>query len=171
MARSFLLLSLALLFLVFSGCEKRESSPQLKAHRVTQEEIGKESVCPVCGMKISVSSQTPAVNYEGKIYYFCTEQEVNQFRKDPSKYNSSEKKEEKTTFEPEEVIAISKEALEASGYEIHKITNQEIDKIVLCPGCRMYLAVSSTTPALKKDGEIFYFCSGTCMDTFLRRKK
>lgn len=171
MLRTSLLVSLVLLFLVFSGCEKRRSVPLLKTHQVTQEEMGKESICSVCGVRISVSSQTPAVDYEGKIYYFCTEQEVDQFMKEPSKYISSEKEEEKATPEPEEGAGISQETLEASGYEIHEITNQEIDKIVLCPGCRMYLAVSSKNLALKKDGEIFYFCSRACMDTYLKRKK
>ena len=131
--------------------------------------MGKESICQVCGMKITVSSQTPALDYQGKIYYFCSEEEKTQFLKEPGKFLSGENDQE--TPQAEKKMSLSKEEIKASGYDIHKITQEEIDNIVLCPGCRMYLVVSSETLSLKRDEDIFYFCSDTCMVTFLRKKR
>lgn len=171
LSRTSLLFSLFFIFLIFSGCGEKKSAPQLEAHQITQEELGKESICQVCGMKITLSSQTPALDYQGKIYYFCSEEEKTKFVKDPGRFLEGEKEKEKTAPEAEKEIGMSEEEIKASGYEIHKISQEEIDEIVLCPGCRMYLVVSSETPSLRKDENIFYFCSDTCRETFLRKKR
>lgn len=89
--------------------------------------------------------------------------------KNPEKFLSQVKAE--TSAEMEKKIKVSEEELKASGYKTRKITPEEIDEVALCPGCRMYLAISPETPALEKGGEKFYFCSQDCMAEFLRRKR
>lgn len=158
MPKAHFLLALIFLAVIFISCTENESVSQFKTHHITQEELGKKFICPICGMEITVSTQTPALEYKGQIYYFCTEDEKAQFMKTPEEFLSKEE-------------TISEEEIEAAGYKPHRITPEEIDQIALCPGCRMYLAVSSETLALEKEGKIFYFCSQDCMAEFLRRKR
>jgi YHS domain-containing protein len=157
------------LLVFFSGCGEKEPESQFKAHKISQEELGVKTVCPVCGMEITISARTPALEYKGQIYYFCSADEKDQFMKNPEKFISKE--EDSVISEAETEVDISEEELEASGYKKHEITPEEIDQVALCPGCRMYLAVSNETPALEKEGKIFYFCSRNCMAEFLRRKR
>ena len=174
MRKVFLLGGLFVLFAVFQGCGEGRKAGQVQTHQITQEELGGKTTCPICGMPLMVSSHTPAVKYKGEIYYFCNEEDKAQFMKDPEKALSEqeEKKEKKKVArEVEEEPEIAEEEIKALGYGIHKISQEEIDQIVLCPGCRKYLAVVSETPALEKDGEVFYFCSKACMKVFLDRKK
>ena len=168
MLRASLLFFSIFIFIILSGCSEQELKTQFKTHQITQEELGKKIVCPICGMEITVSTQTPALEYKGQIYYFCTEDEKAQFMKTPEEFLS---REEETTSEAEAVVKVSEEEIEAAGYKTHKITPEEIDQIALCPGCRMYLAISPETPALEKEGKKFYFCSQGCMAEFLRKKR
>jgi YHS domain-containing protein len=155
------------IFIILSGCGEQELKPQFEIHQITQEELGKKIVCPICGMEITVSTQTPALEYKGQVYYFCTVDEKAQFMKTPEEFLSGEKE----TSEAESAVKVSEEEIKAAGYKSHKITPQEIDQIALCPGCRMYLAISPETPALEKEGKTFYFCSQGCMAEFLRKKR
>ena len=168
MPKSQLLLVLIFLIVIFLNCTEKESLSQFETHKISQEELGKKVVCPICGMEITVSAQTPALEYEGQVYYFCTEDEKTQFMENPEKFLSQEKE---TISETEPVEKVSEEEIVASGYQIHKITPEEIDQIALCPGCRMYLAISPETPALEKEGKKLYFCSQNCMAEFLRKKR
>jgi YHS domain-containing protein len=169
-----LLAGLFLLFAVFQGCGEGRKAGQTQTHEITQEELGEKTTCPICGMPLMVSSHTPAVKYKGKIYYFCNEEDKAQFMKDPEKALFEQKEKEqkrKAAREVEEEPEIGEEEIKALGYGFHKISQEEMDQIVLCPGCKKYLAVVSETPALEKDGEVFYFCSKACMKRFLDRKK
>jgi len=174
------LTGILLLLALLQGCGEKESQGQAQIHEITQEELGKKIDCPICGMKLMVSSQTLAADYKGQTYYFCNEEERAQFMRDPGKYPLERKKQmqqrqpeekekapEKTEKEPE----ITEDEVKASGYGFHKVSQEEIDQIHLCPGCDKYLAVGPETPALEKDGEVFYFCSKSCMRAFLDRKK
>lgn len=174
MRKVLVLAGLFLLFAVFHGCGEGRKAGQIKTHEITQEEMGQKSTCPICGMPLMVSSHTPAVEYKGEIYYFCGQEDKAQFMKDPEKalFEQKEKEEKrKAAREVEEEPQIAEEEIKGLGYEIHKISQEEIDQIVLCPGCNKYLAVVSETPALEKDGEVFYFCSKACMKAFLDRKE
>lgn len=180
MRRVVLLASLLVLSASLQGCGEKESQGQARVHEITQEELGKKTFCPICGMKIMVSSRTLAADYKGETYYFCNEEERAQFMRDPGKYplerveqmqrrqpEEKEKAPEKIEKDPH----ITGEEVKALGYGFHKVSQEEIDQIHLCSGCDKYLAVTSETPALEKDGEIFYFCSKACMRVFLDKKK
>jgi YHS domain-containing protein len=50
------------------------------------KEIGAATKCAVCGMKLHVKKDTPAVEYKGKDYYFCDDAERDAFAKDPEQF-------------------------------------------------------------------------------------
>ncbi len=41
---------------------------------------------PVCGMEISNPEEAPSYVHEGMVYYFCSEECMKKFKKDPSAY-------------------------------------------------------------------------------------
>ena len=46
---------------------------------------------PVCGMTVDENSPAATVNYKGQTYYFCHQNCVDQFNKDPKKYVPKDK--------------------------------------------------------------------------------
>jgi len=63
-----------------------DPKPLTAIHRVSKEEIGLKTSCPVTGDKITVSEKTPALDFKGKTYYFSKEACVEMFSKAPGKY-------------------------------------------------------------------------------------
>lgn len=55
-------------------------------HTVGQDEIGKAATCPVCGMDLTVQSTTPALEYEGQVYYFDSNDCATTFTADADAY-------------------------------------------------------------------------------------
>ena len=51
-----------------------------------QKDVGLATKCAMCGMKLHVKSDTPAVEYKGKDYYFCDEGERDTFAQNPDQY-------------------------------------------------------------------------------------
>jgi YHS domain-containing protein len=51
-----------------------------------QKKAGEEFTCPLDGMRMKVAENTPAAEYEGKTYYFCSEAEKQTFLKNPERY-------------------------------------------------------------------------------------
>lgn len=49
-------------------------------------EIGREAVCPVDGMKVRVTEDTPATEFRGKTFYFCNEKDQHEFLRRPERY-------------------------------------------------------------------------------------
>lgn len=43
-------------------------------------------VCPIDGMKMHPSPDTPSAQYQGKTYYFCSGTEMETFLKSPERY-------------------------------------------------------------------------------------
>lgn len=41
---------------------------------------------PVCGMRIEPSQAAAETNYQGQLYYFCSEECKSKFDRDPQKY-------------------------------------------------------------------------------------
>jgi P-type Cu+ transporter len=42
--------------------------------------------CPVCGMPVEITPDTPRSNYDGETYYFCSEACKQSFDREPAKY-------------------------------------------------------------------------------------
>ena len=64
----------------------KASKSLLAMHKVTKEEVGLETSCPVTGAKIKVSESTPALDLKGKTYYFSSAAVMEKFGKEPGKY-------------------------------------------------------------------------------------
>lgn len=93
-----LLMAVAMVFAVLS-CSKSETEPAEQTqqtqpadqettvavvdHAITQDEIGTEATCPVCGMNFEVDENTPAVEYGENVYYFCSPDDMAKFKADP----------------------------------------------------------------------------------------
>lgn len=45
-----------------------------------------EHVDPVCGMRLAEHEAVGSLDYGGQVYYFCSEDCLNAFRKDPAPY-------------------------------------------------------------------------------------
>jgi YHS domain-containing protein len=48
--------------------------------------VGEEVACAIDGMKMPLQVDTPSAEYHGKVYYFCTDAEKQQFLKNPERY-------------------------------------------------------------------------------------
>ena len=48
--------------------------------------IGDQVVCPVDGMKVQVAAETPATEFHGRTYYFCSDANQRAFVKQPERY-------------------------------------------------------------------------------------
>ncbi len=42
--------------------------------------------CPVCGMPVEITSDTPRSDFDGETYYFCSEACKQSFDREPAKY-------------------------------------------------------------------------------------
>lgn len=58
---------------------------------VPKADIGKKTTCAVCGMKVKVKATTPAAEYEGKNYYFCSKMDLDTFVQSPEKFVQTSK--------------------------------------------------------------------------------
>jgi len=56
---------------------------------VPKADLGMKTTCAVCGMEIKVKPDTPAAQYEGKSYYFCSTMDRDTFLQNPAKYVSA----------------------------------------------------------------------------------
>ena len=46
------------------------------------------SIDPVCGMKVRESAAAGRVGYAGQMYYFCSQDCVDAFKRDPGRYTT-----------------------------------------------------------------------------------
>ncbi len=64
-----------------------QDKPVAKALSVVPKaDLGKKTTCAVCGMKVRVKPTTPAAEYEGKNYYFCSKMDQDTFLHSPEKF-------------------------------------------------------------------------------------
>jgi YHS domain-containing protein len=66
-----------------AGMSKGKAQQPLPEGR---KKVGEEFVCPVDGMRMKVTEQTPTAEYQGKVYYFCNEADKQAFLQDPERY-------------------------------------------------------------------------------------
>ena len=64
-------------------CEKRWRS-SLRPQAV--KKVGGEFTCPVDGMRMKVTEQTPTAEYQGKTYYCCNKADKQACLQDPEPY-------------------------------------------------------------------------------------
>ncbi|MBI4518079.1 MAG: YHS domain-containing protein [Deltaproteobacteria bacterium] len=56
------------------------------ANKVAGARPGDEIACAIDGMKMRLSADTPAAEYGGKTYYFCSDAEKQKFLQQPQQY-------------------------------------------------------------------------------------
>jgi hypothetical protein len=75
-----------LTLVAFMGCgeAEEESAPETQAepevvemavvdYAPTAEDVGTEITCGICGMTMAVTEEMPALTYDGKNYFFCSD--------------------------------------------------------------------------------------------------
>ena len=110
---------------------KSDSAAPPVEHKIQKEEIGKKEVCVMCKMTVTVSKKTPALDYQGKTYYFCDKNEKKEFSANPEKYVSTVDSAQKTS--------------PRFGFE------------AVCPVCGMKLKVDKNTSSFIYKGKTYYF--------------
>lgn len=55
-------------------------------HTVTKGEVGQAAICPVCDKDLTVQLTTPALEYQGQVYYFDSTDCAGTFTNDPDAY-------------------------------------------------------------------------------------
>jgi len=88
MVRTF---ALTLSLLAFAGCASTKSAEGTSATAAALKKpgeaaLGDRTTCPVSGEVFTVASDSPKVEFEGKTYFFCCDDCVADFQKDPAKY-------------------------------------------------------------------------------------
>ena len=110
---------------------KSDSAAPPVEHKIQKEEIGKKEVCVMCKMTVVVSKKTPALDYQGKTYYFCDKNEKKEFSRNPQ------------AFVPNADSTLP--ATPRFGFE------------AVCSVCGMKLKVEKNTPSLVYKGKTYYF--------------
>lgn len=110
---------------------KSDSAAPPVEHKIKKEEIGKKEVCVMCNMTVTVSKKTPALDYQGKTYYFCDKNEKKGFSANPGKYVST--------------------------VDSTQITSPQYGFEAVCPVCGMKLKVEKNTPSFIYKGKTYYF--------------
>jgi Cu+-exporting ATPase len=59
------------------------NAPQVKPG---EAKLGDSTICPVSGEHFTVAADSPKVDYQGKTYYFCCNDCVADFQKNPEKF-------------------------------------------------------------------------------------
>ena len=74
------------------GCMAGMGQPETPQMPLTQgrKEIGEAFLCPVDGKRKTVTKDSPATEYRGKTYYFCSQEEKQAFLQQPERYVAGE---------------------------------------------------------------------------------
>ncbi len=74
------------------GCMAGMGQPETPQMPLTQgrKEIGEAFLCPVDGKRKTVMKDSPATEYRGKTYYFCSQEEKQAFLQQPDRYVAGE---------------------------------------------------------------------------------
>ncbi len=101
-------------------------------HAISAGEAGRYAVCPVTGEKFKVSTETVAVDYKGKTYFFCCPGCDKTFLKTPEKYAvKAAAPAVKATEPPGEAVKVT--------HYVCPMGDYEGDKPGKCPKCGMEL--------------------------------
>ena len=76
------LLAIGLLF----GCGKKKQEAQKAQPTTEQVQKTAKVVCPVSGTEVDTSKVKITAQYNGKTYYFCSEEDKAKFEANPEKY-------------------------------------------------------------------------------------
>ena len=128
-------------------------------HAITDAEVRKPAKCPVTGDEFIVNKFTPALEYKGKVYFFCCADCPVEFKKNPDKYAGAPA-----------LAPIADTAKPADAVKIpvlpHTITDAEVGQKAVCPVMGSEITVTKETLSAEYNGKTYYFCCGGCPDEF-----
>jgi YHS domain-containing protein len=107
--------------------------------------------CPVSGEKIKKSEAKGTYEYKGETYYFCCDNCIESFKKDPEKYIH----------------------LEDQDTQLHAHRDSEShmqkreDDTVVDPVCGMKIKKSEAKATHEYNGKTYYFCMEGCKEKFV----
>jgi len=136
---------------------------------------GASHVDPVCGMHVDEGKAKAAgktVDHGGKTYYFCSDECVGKFRKEPAKYlKGAGPKAKKETPKPAPTAhgGNGKPAAPAAAGSPPKDTSAKSDEIPIDPVCGMVVDPAEAKAAgrvSEHKGKTYYFCADMCKKRF-----
>lgn len=104
----FVLMVVSLLFFVYGPTAQSQNVTEEKkaADETAKPQNVGNTICPVSGEKVGSGGMTPATyEYEGKVYNFCCPGCIEEFKKDPKKYQAIVEKELKGRCSEEQISA------------------------------------------------------------------
>jgi|GEM_PF-3912439 YHS domain-containing protein len=92
MKKFFVLVIVILAVALVFGCgkKKEEAAKPEQAQPAQVEETTGQITCVVCGMAVDTTQVKIMMDYEGKTYYFCSEEDKAKFEADPDEYLKKE---------------------------------------------------------------------------------
>jgi YHS domain-containing protein len=114
----------------------------LKVRQSNKAEIGMMVNCAVLNSRFEVRKDTQVIDYNGKSYYFCCQDCVSDFMKNPDNFAA------------------------AGELPLRQPTKDEIGKSQTCPVSKLEFSVSSETPVVDYQGKCYYFCCTSCVMEF-----
>jgi YHS domain-containing protein len=120
-------------------------------------DVGMKTTCSVCRMKIMVRKDSPAAEYQGKNYYFCSDWDRDTFVQDPQKYAQAN----------QPPAAANMPEGNGTAKVVKAVPKADLGMKTTCPVCRMEITVHKHTPVVEYQGKDYYFCK-TDRDTFLQ---
>ncbi|MFN4245081.1 MAG: heavy metal-binding domain-containing protein [Brevinematia bacterium] len=135
MKRDMFFMFVCVLTLFLYSCGYQED---MKFSRPLDNEIGKEGICVVDGMKFTITEDTVVYERDGKRYYFCgMGGELDEFRKDPDKYTTEYDKKYRSDHSGHEY---------KSDENIQSYAKKKNRKIAYYRGCSLYPDYVSEVP-------------------------
>jgi len=83
---SFLLVLFLAVALVAACAKKQEEAAKPEEAAPTTEQVAQLNKCAVCGMEIPAEADTITVEYQGKVYHFCSAEDKAKFLANPEQY-------------------------------------------------------------------------------------
>jgi YHS domain-containing protein len=108
--------------------------------------------CAVSGKKMKKSEAKGSLEYKGKTYYFCCDNCLESFKKDPEKYINQENPEGQ-----EHVHQHGEEQAQEHG-----------EDTVVDPVCGMKIKKSEAKATYDYNGKTYYFCMEGCKEKFVK---
>ncbi|MGO9450506.1 MAG: YHS domain-containing protein [Candidatus Binataceae bacterium] len=136
----------------------QEAAAAKVLNAVPAADVGMKTTCSVCQMKITVRKDSPAAEYQGKNYYFCSDWDRDTFIQDPQKYAQAN--------QPAAIANVPEN--NGAAKVVKAVPKADLGLKTNCPVCQMAITVHKHTPVVEYQGKDYYFCSKTDRDTFLK---
>jgi YHS domain-containing protein len=117
---------------------------ELKVRQPNHAELGMTVNCTVLNSRFEVGKDTQIIDYQGKSYYFCCQDCISDFVKNPDNY------------------------VAAGELPLREPTKDETGKSQRCPVSKLEFQVSSETPVIDYKGKSYFFCCSSCVMEFRR---